>query len=519
MRWPPSATQTADHAGGPDDVDTVATLRAVRAAVLAYGLGRFDDALDLLAGTPRDGLSATAATVVRLRRAQFTLWHRGPAAARAVLAETGPYDPSARHHAGAGAGAEVSALALTGRAGRGGPAAGTSPSRSGRVADEIAAGPGADRGGDLSAAEELAEKCYALAARARLPLAQLWFAGGLGRTSLLRGRPRLALWWYRRAARAGPPARPAAAPRAGRERDDDGGRLARRTGRRCRTPPPRWDRRRRSTRSDPAMFPGDLARGPAWRLMARRRPGGRARGPGGGAGRPADGRATSPRRRTRRTTGCGSGDPATWPRPWPTLAAQRRRHAAGALAGARGRGGGRRRRRARAAAERLPGLGLVLSAAEAASEAPDPAAPRGDPRRAAALRRRRAGWVAERPRARGRRRCSPAGPARPTGSRRGSARSRCWSPRAAVQGDRRGARAVGPYRRQPPAAGLRQAGGQQPGRGRPPPWGRSRHDARRRGPGGRDGADGARGHRDGDAGSTSCSSSGTPSCARCSPRT
>ena len=118
MRWPPSAdADRADHAGGPDDVDTVATLRAVRAAVLAYGLGRFDDALDLLAGTPRDGLSATAATVVRLRRAQFTLWHRGPAAARSVLAETGPYDPRARHHAGAGAGAEVSALALTGRAG------------------------------------------------------------------------------------------------------------------------------------------------------------------------------------------------------------------------------------------------------------------------------------------------------------------------------------------------------------------------------------------------------------------
>ncbi len=381
----------ADRAGGPDDVDTVATLRAVRAAVLAYGLGRFDDALDLLAETPRDGLSATAATVVRLRRAQFTLWHRGPAAARTVLAETGPYDPSARHHAGAGAGAEVSALALTGRAAEA-VRRWDEPLPEWPGGGEVAVVLALTEAGDLSAAEELAEKCYALAARGRLPLAQLWFAGGLGRTSLLRGRPRLALRWYREQlglsrrlgqrlplALAASGMMTAAALVADRPALADAAAV--------------WDDLGADV-SDPAMFPGDLARGPAWRLMAA----------GDLEGAHAVLEAATVRAIEEGHVAQAAhaaydrvrlGRPRAVAEDLAALATQDDGRlldalAAHATASATGDVDG-----LAATADVCSALGLVLSAAEAASEAADLARRRGDPRRATALARQVTGWVAE----------------------------------------------------------------------------------------------------------------------------
>jgi len=51
--------------------------------------------------------------------------------------------------------------------------------------------------GRLDQAEELARGAHAATARARLPLPQLWFANGLGRVQLLRGRPVQAARWFR----------------------------------------------------------------------------------------------------------------------------------------------------------------------------------------------------------------------------------------------------------------------------------------------------------------------------------
>jgi DNA-binding NarL/FixJ family response regulator len=375
----------------PGDPDTVATMRAVRAAVLAYGLGRFDDALDLLAGTPRDGLSATAATVVRLRRAQFTLWHRGPAAARNVLAETGPYDPAARQHAGAGAGAEVSVLALTGRAGEA-VRLWDEPLPESPGGREVAVVLALTEAGDLSAAEELAQRCYALAARARLPLAQLWFAGGLARTSLLRGRPRLAMQWYReqlglsrQLGQRLPQALAASGLMTAAALVADRPTMAEAAA--------AWDDLRADV-SDPAMFPGDLARGPAWRLMADGDLEGAhavleaATARALGAGHVAQAahaaydrvRLGRPRAVAEDLAELAAQDDG---RLLPVLAAHATAAAAGDIAALA------------EAADACRGLGLVLSAAEAASEAADLARRGGDPRRATALARQVTGWVAE----------------------------------------------------------------------------------------------------------------------------
>ena len=146
--------------------------------------------------------------------------------------------------------------------------------------------------------------------------------------------------------------------------------------------------------SDPAMFPGDLARGPAWRLMAD----------GDLEGAHAVLEAATVRAIEEGHVAQAAhaaydrvrlGRPRAVAEDLAALATQDDGRlldalAAHATAAATGDVDG-----LAAAADVCSALGLVLSAAEAASEAADLARRRGDPRRATALARQVTGWVAE----------------------------------------------------------------------------------------------------------------------------
>ena len=427
------------------------------------------------------GASGDVAGRVRLRRAQLEAWRSGPRGrpgACSTSRRSRRDDPGRRRRRVVlrARGAEAVALALSGRAGESvraladGPVRcpsfpGAGPARAGARAHRGAADLGRGRGSGPASARPAT-------ARAQLPLVPAVVRRRPRPDQPAARPPRLALWWHREQlglARLLGQRLPAALAASGMMTAAAwlGDQAAMRR-RRHRLGP----RRLRPARSlDVPRRPGSRA---GLAADARRRPGGRARAPRGGAGRRGREAGTSPRRRTRRTTGCGSVDPADVAGSLADAGRPRRRPAAGSARRARGGGGGRRPGRARAAAEQTsPGLGWCSAPRRRPVAARLPRAVAVTLAGPPALRRRRALRGPSRPRAPGRRRCSPAGPVRPTGSPRGSARSPCWSPRAAVQGDRRGARPVGPYRRQPPAAGLRQARRSAAGPRSPPRWGRS----------------------------------------------
>ena len=174
------------------DPESAAVLASARATVLGFGLLRLDEAVSVLraardaAGEP--GLRSRLAA----RLAAVEMWSGGPASALAEL-DAQPLDPSA---AVADAAARAPLLALVGRTQEALDAS----------TDEVAAVPGTPEAGRVLAlleagrpddAEALARQCHTASARARLPLPQLWFAGGLARVALRRGRAVDALRWFR----------------------------------------------------------------------------------------------------------------------------------------------------------------------------------------------------------------------------------------------------------------------------------------------------------------------------------
>ena len=377
------------------DPDTLAILLVARATVLGYGLGRLDEAAALLSSTAAAaGMSPVVAHRVRIRRVQLEGWRSGPAAALAVLAE--PAVPGA-DEAGADAaafterGVRAAALALSGRSVE---AVGGSPVQVPDLPgqDELALVLGLTEAGRLAEAEAVAQQCWTAMARAQLPLPQLWFAGALGRTNLLRGRPRLALWWHREQlglARALGQRLPASLAASGMMTaaawlGDDAAMQDAATV---------WDRAGFDPLG-PSMFPGDLARGPAWRLM---REGdleaahvllAAAQDVAAAGGHVAQA-AHAAYDRVR------LGRPADVAGPLADLAARDDGPLVAVLAAHAAAAAADDAAGLEATAERCAGLGLMLSAAEAASAAAAAAARAGDPRRAAGLRRRGAVWAEE----------------------------------------------------------------------------------------------------------------------------
>jgi DNA-binding CsgD family transcriptional regulator len=154
-----------------------------------------------------------------------------------------------------------------------------------------------------------------------------------------------------------------------------------------------WD----GTGFDPlgqSMFPGDLARGPAWRLMragdleAAHALLASAQDVAAAGGHVAQA-AHAAYDRVR------LGRPGDVAGPLADLAARDDGALLAALAAHAGAAAADDAAALESAAEQCAGLGLVLSAAEAASGAAAAAARAGDPRRAAALRRRSAAWAEE----------------------------------------------------------------------------------------------------------------------------
>ena len=388
---------TGSEAGG--DADTLAALLVARATVLGYGLGRLDEAADLLAGPAVGaGISATVAGRVRVRRVQLEGWRSGPSAALAVLDEPRVGGPASRDDADAVSfsepGVRAAALALAGH-----PVESLASLTDGPVQvpdlpgpDQLALVLGLTEAGRLAEAETVAQQCWTLMARAQLPLSQLWFAGALGRTNLLRGRPKQALWWHREqlglarllgqrlpAALAASGMMTAAAWLGDEAAMQDAATV--------------WDRSGFDPLG-PSMFPGDLARGPAWRLM---RAGdleaahvllAAAQDVAAAGGHVAQA-AHAAYDRVR------LGRPGDVAGPLADLAARDDGPLLAALAAHAGAAAADDPAALEAAAEQCAGLGLVLSAAEAAGSAAAAAARGGDPRRAAALRRRSAAWAEE----------------------------------------------------------------------------------------------------------------------------
>ena len=378
------------------DPDALTALVMARATVLGYGLGRLGDAAELLAGSAAaGGTSAPVARRLRVRRVQLENWRSGPAAALAVLAEPGPEEASG-HVADPASfterGVRASALALSGRPGQAVDTLTDGPVRVPELPgqDELALVLGLTEAGRLTEAELVAQQCWTAMARAQLPLSQLWFAGALGRTNLLRGRPRQALAWHREQlglARLLGQRLPAALAASGMMTAaawlaDDAAMQDAATV---------WDH----AGFDPlgaSMFPGDLARGPAWRLM---RAGdleaahvllAAAQDVAADGGHVAQA-AHAAYDRVR------LGRPGDVAAPLAELAAQDDGALLAALAAHAGAVAADDPAALEAAAEQCAGLGLMLSAAEAAGGAAAAAARAGDPRRAAALRRRGAAWA------------------------------------------------------------------------------------------------------------------------------
>ncbi|HTE71782.1 MAG TPA: LuxR C-terminal-related transcriptional regulator [Actinomycetes bacterium] len=379
------------------DPDTLAALLVARATVLGYGLGRLDEAAELLAGPAAGaGASGPMAGRVRIRRVQLEAWRSGPTAALAVLDEspvggvTPQDDPGAVSFSERGV--RAVALALSGH-----PVEAVRWLSDGPVQvpeipgpDQLAVVLGLTEGGRFAEAEAVAQQCWTATARAQLPLSQLWFAGALGRTNLLRGRPRLALWWHREQlglARQLGQRLPAALAASGMMTAAAwlGDQAAMQDAATA------WD----GAGFDPlgpSMFPGDLARGPAWRLM---REGdletahvllAAAQDVAAAGGHVAQA-AHAAYDRVR------LGRPGDVAGPLADLAA----HDDGALLAALARHAAAAAAddpdALELAAEQAAGLGMVLCAAEAASGAATSAARAGDPRRAAGLRRRSAAWA------------------------------------------------------------------------------------------------------------------------------
>jgi DNA-binding CsgD family transcriptional regulator/tetratricopeptide (TPR) repeat protein len=177
------------------DGESAAVLASARATVLGFGLLRLDEAVQVL----RDARDAAAEPALRsrlaARLAATEMWRSGPVVALAEL-DAQPLEPSV---AGADAAARAPLLALAGRTKEALDVSGgedleppelPGTPEVGRVLVLVEAG-------RLDAADALARRCYAATARARLPLPQLWFAGGMGRVALRRGRAGEALRWFR----------------------------------------------------------------------------------------------------------------------------------------------------------------------------------------------------------------------------------------------------------------------------------------------------------------------------------
>ncbi len=380
----------AGLAGRPDTAELRATLLAVRATVVGFGLRRLDEAVQIVSDPAVVGEPGSAVGLAGLRRAQFELWRSGPAAALPLLdgvpAQADPLLQQVELTV------RVAGLALAGRVAEALDVGATRPATERPGGAEAAHVLALVEDARLDEAEKLAQDAYAVTARARLPLSQLWFAGSLGRISLLRGRPQVAMRWYREqlalsrslhqqlpmalalsgmmtaAAWLSDPASAAGAAAV-------------------------WDAERLSA-DDASMFPADMVRGPAWRMVGAGDIEGahqlldaaeQRAAAGGHLGQAAEAayervRLGRPRLVAERlATYARGGDGA--------LVAALAEHAVAAATDDSAQ--------LSRAADRLGGLGLLLAAAEAASSAAAAAARAGDPRRAAALARQVAAWRAQ----------------------------------------------------------------------------------------------------------------------------
>jgi DNA-binding CsgD family transcriptional regulator/tetratricopeptide (TPR) repeat protein len=175
------------------DDETRAVLASARARVLGFGLLRLEEAAGVLEEAQQAATSPGIAHQLAARRAATEMWRTGPVSALEAL-DSGPVTEDS---AAADRTARLPLLALAGR---------TVDALDLAAAADPASPPGTaevgwvlvlTEAGRLDEAEELARGAHAATARARLALPQLWFASGLGRVQLLRGRPVPAARWFR----------------------------------------------------------------------------------------------------------------------------------------------------------------------------------------------------------------------------------------------------------------------------------------------------------------------------------